>query len=266
MKITRLGHSMFRIDTVEGKVLIIDPWINGNPTCPEQYKSPEKLKEIDAILITHGHFDHTKGVKEIQDANPNAVLYGQYEQLLWMISEGATNSSFLNIGGTDSFHNVKITMVTATHTSGYREEVGKVHYAGTSAGYVITLENDFKIYISGDTGLSADMMIIRDYYKPDLVVLSVADVLTMGPDAACYAAGNLLKAKHVIPCHDYPGPNAAPSPAEMEQCLVDLPLVHKLLDRSQEFEKIMKEKHPHIKVTVLGFGESLELSEAASMK
>ncbi|MFP3123788.1 metal-dependent hydrolase [Ectobacillus funiculus] len=266
MKITRLGHSMFRIDSVEGKVLLVDPWIKGNPTCPEEYKNPEKLKEIDAILITHGHFDHTNGVKEIQDANPNAVLYGQYEQLLWMISEGATNPSFLNIGGTDIFHNIKITMVTATHTSGYREQVGKVQYAGTSSGYVITLENDYKIYISGDTGLTADMTIIRDYYKPDLVVLSVADVLTMGPDAACYAAGTLLDAKHVIPCHDYPEPTDAPSPVEMEQTLEDLPLVHKLLNRSEQFKTLMAEKHPHIKVTVLGYGESLELSEFARLK
>lgn len=264
MKITRLGHSMFRFDTAEGTVLLIDPWFDGNPTCPEEYKSPGKLKEIDAILLTHGNCHHTAGVKGIQDANPHAIVFGQYE---WMRDEGGVrNPSFLNIGGTVNFRGIKVTMVSASHTSVYQEEAGKVPCSGAGVGYVITCEDGFKIYISGNTGLSADMTIIRDYYQPDLVILSVAGILTIDPDAACYASNTLLHAKHVVPSHDYPEPSAAPNPEDMKRLLEDLPFVHQLLNRSQKFERLMKERHPHIKVSVLGFGECLDLTEIRAIR
>ena len=53
--LTWLGHAAFRIDTPGGKRIYIDPFLNGNPTCPESEKEPER---VDAIFLTHGHDDH----------------------------------------------------------------------------------------------------------------------------------------------------------------------------------------------------------------
>jgi L-ascorbate metabolism protein UlaG (beta-lactamase superfamily) len=52
---TWLGHATFSIQTPEGKHLLIDPWIAGNPACPDDRKS---FANIDIMAITHGHFDH----------------------------------------------------------------------------------------------------------------------------------------------------------------------------------------------------------------
>ena len=55
IKLTWLGHSSFRIETPAGKTIIVDPWVMGNPKCPDAEKN---VKKVDVLLCTHGHFDH----------------------------------------------------------------------------------------------------------------------------------------------------------------------------------------------------------------
>ena len=54
MELTWLGHSAFRLDAA-GKRIYIDPFLNGNPKCPEGEKTPER---VDIVAVTHGHGDH----------------------------------------------------------------------------------------------------------------------------------------------------------------------------------------------------------------
>ena len=68
IKLTWLGHATFRIETLGGKTVIIDPWIMGNPMCPEAEK---KVKKVDILLCTHGHGDHIgDAVEIIKQHNP----------------------------------------------------------------------------------------------------------------------------------------------------------------------------------------------------
>src|SRR6185503_8025895 len=55
LAITWFGHSTFLIRTPGGKRLLFDPWLQGNPACPEALKKPPK---VDLILVSHGHGDH----------------------------------------------------------------------------------------------------------------------------------------------------------------------------------------------------------------
>ncbi len=54
-KIQLLGHATFKVITPENKVIIVDPWLTGNPFIPETFK---KFGDTDLFLITHGHDDH----------------------------------------------------------------------------------------------------------------------------------------------------------------------------------------------------------------
>ena len=53
--LTWLGHATFRFDTPGGKRVYIDPFLHGNPKCPESEIEPER---VDVIAITHAHGDH----------------------------------------------------------------------------------------------------------------------------------------------------------------------------------------------------------------
>jgi HemK-like putative methylase len=70
-KITWLGHATFRITTPAGGVILIDPWVTGNPSCPEPLK---KFERIDVLLITHGHSDHFADALAL--ARANAARHG----------------------------------------------------------------------------------------------------------------------------------------------------------------------------------------------
>jgi L-ascorbate metabolism protein UlaG (beta-lactamase superfamily) len=101
---------------------------------------------------------------------------------------------------------IKITMVRAEHSSEIRHvdpatKKITMYPGGEPCGYIIELENGFKIYHAGDTGIFADMKFIGEYYRPDLALLPIGGHFTMDPADAAYAVRNLLKTKTVIPMH-----------------------------------------------------------------
>jgi L-ascorbate metabolism protein UlaG (beta-lactamase superfamily) len=124
---------------------------------------------------------------------------GIYELCGWLQKKGAQQIAPMNKGGTQKVGDLKVTMVQANHSSGI-EDGGQVIYGGDPCGYVLTFENGLKIYHAGDTNVFGDMSIIRDLYRPDLAMLPIGDLFTMGPLEAAYAC-RLLEPKAVIPMH-----------------------------------------------------------------
>mmetsp|Transcript_12899 Transcript_12899/g.12790 ORF Transcript_12899/g.12790 Transcript_12899/m.12790 type:complete len:135 (+) Transcript_12899:322-726(+) len=106
----------------------------------------------------------------------------------------------MNKGGTVDFGFVKITMVSADHSSGCMTADGLVE-GGAPAGFVIRAL-DFSIYHAGDTNVFGDMQIINDLYKPTHLLLPIGGNFTMGPEEAAFAVAKFLKhAQTVIPMH-----------------------------------------------------------------
>ena len=117
VKLTWLGHSTFRIETPGGKTINIDPWIMGNPMCPEAEK---KVKKADILLCTHGHGDHIGDTVEIVRQH-NPVVVGIYELCLWLAKKGAKQILPMNKGGTQTVGDIKVTMVHADHSCGIQD-------------------------------------------------------------------------------------------------------------------------------------------------
>ena len=210
MKITWLGHASFRIE-IEQAVLLIDPWLEGNPSFPTD-KRADAISGATHILLTHGHFDHTSEVDAIAK-DTGAVVVG-IPELCGIFSAHETVE--FNKGGTVDLGGAHVSMVHATHSS----SVGSA-YAGTEAGYMIKGE-DHMIYVSGDTDIMADMDWMGDFYNPDIGILCAGGHYTMGMEGAAYAAKRYFKFKTIIPCHYKTFPLLAQSAQPMVDALPDI--------------------------------------------
>lgn len=205
-----LGQSAMRITTVTGKVIMIDPFITANPKTPPQYKDLDKLGKIDLILVTHGHGDHLGDAPALAKKH-NVAMWGPAGLNQALITLGILPpalSQRFGKGGTITplGPDIKITATHAEHSSELlwtnpATKKAESHIGGEPVGFIIELENGFKIYHMGDTGLFGDMKLIGDYYKPDLVMIPIGGHFVMDPKDAAKATNEFLKPKYAIPMH-----------------------------------------------------------------
>jgi L-ascorbate metabolism protein UlaG (beta-lactamase superfamily) len=214
-----LGQATFKITTPGGKVIVTDPFLSGNPKTPAEYKDLAKLGKVDLILISHGHGDHvgtlgrTDGGSDAADLAKltGAKVYGPAGLIQTMIELGwVTAEQGVRFGKGGKVQplgpQITITQVRAEHSSEVTvtdpaTKKSTTHPGGEPAGFIIQMENGFKIYHMGDTGLFGDMKLIADYYKPDLVLMPIGGHFVMDPLDAAYATKEWLKPKFVIPMH-----------------------------------------------------------------
>lgn len=192
MRISYHGHSVVQIQT-NGKTIIIDPFIKGNPL------TDLKVEDVraDVIILSHGHNDHVGDTVEL--AKRNHALVVANADLGTFLSWQGVNTHEMNIGGSYqfAFGNVKFTQ--AFHGSGFVTQNKEMIYCGMPAG-ILFMNEGKTIYHAGDTGLFSDMKLIGERHPIDIAFLPIGDNFTMGPEDAAYAA-KLLNAKMVVPMH-----------------------------------------------------------------
>lgn len=196
-KITWFGHSTFMLETAGGTRVMLDPWLTGNPATPDGMADPGA---IDVILLSHGHTDHTADVVRLAgEKHPKAVV-AMVELGDYLSSQGVENTVGINKGGSTEVAGIRVTMTNAVHSSSLPGDNGQIVYTGEPAGYVIRLEDGYRIYFAGDTAVFSDMALIGELYRPDLAMLPIGDFFTMGPLEAAKAV-ELLGVKRVLGMH-----------------------------------------------------------------
>jgi L-ascorbate metabolism protein UlaG (beta-lactamase superfamily) len=146
-----------------------------------------------------------------------------HELSLWLartLPGGNDATIGMNKGGTVEVAGLKVTMVHADHSAGDWNGGGETTlYLGEPAGFVVELENGFRLYHAGDTNVFGDMALIRELYQPDIALLPIGGLFTMGPREAALAIG-LLGVHHVMPIHYGTFPALAGTPEQLRAELV----------------------------------------------
>ncbi len=209
--LTWLGHASFRLDTPGGKRIYVDPWLEGNPKCPDGEQEPER---VDVIALTHGHGDHVGQTVELSKKHSPEAVVAMVELKGWLQKQGAKVDDLpgSNKGGTVQASGCKFTLTNAFHSSASDDG----DYLGEAAGLVIELEDGKKVYFAGDTCVFGDMQLIGRIYSPDIAVLPIGDHFTMGPKEASVAL-ELLGTKRCVPCHFGTFPLLTGTPQELQE-------------------------------------------------
>ncbi len=193
MEITWLGHSAVKIKG--SKTIYVDPFLSGNPKASV---AAGGIKDADVVIVTHYHGDHVGDAFEICKRT-GATLVAIYEVAVEAQAKGCKTEE-MNVGGTVEANGVKVHMVPAVHSA----------EKGDPAGVVIELDGK-KIYHAGDTGLTYDLKLIGEFFRPDLSFIPIGDRYTMGVPSAVKAV-EFVQTKRVIPIHydTFPGVSADP--------------------------------------------------------
>jgi len=189
MKLRFFSHSAFQITTGNGIKILIDPFLDGNPT------SPVKSDEINAeyIILSHAHGDHLGDTFKIAGRDKSLIIC--VNELANYCIEKGFKAHNMSIGGEHKFDFGRVKFTIAHHGS----QTPDGQYAGEPAGILLFIEGKC-IYHTGDTALFYDMKLIGEMNKVDYMLLPIGDNYTMGITDAVKAV-ELVNPETAIPMH-----------------------------------------------------------------
>ena len=205
MKLKYFSHSAFQITTDAGKKILIDPFLDNNPT------SPVKSKDVSAdfIILTHAHGDHIGDAFSIAK-RCNSLFICVNELANYCAAQGFKAHN-MHIGGSYNFDFGKVKFTIAHHGSMTPDN----QYAGSPSGVVVSIDGQ-NIYHTGDTGLFYDMKLIGEMTPIDFMLLPIGDNFTMGIIDAVKAV-ELVNPKVAVPMHYNTFPVISADPNEFKK-------------------------------------------------
>src|SRR5256886_8332147 len=193
-QLTWYGQSAFKIVTPSGKVLLVDPWLS-NPVFENAKEEIAALKDVDLILITHGHSDHVGDAVDI-GKKTGAKLVATFDLADAMVkhlgypAEQAQVDTVGHFGGELTLLDgeVKVAFVRAHHGSGVAaDDRHGLRYGGAAGGFVITLRCGPADYHTGHTDLFSAMALLSGFHEIYAMLGSIREPYTNGPALAAEA-------------------------------------------------------------------------------
>ncbi len=183
MNITWIGHSALKLEG--SKIVYIDPFLSGNPKASMGLANVDKA---DVVVVTHDHGDHLGDGYAI--CQKTGAVFVSFFEIAEAAAKKGLKVEMMNVGGTVVVDGVSISMVPAFHTGGL---------GGTATGVVVEMDCQ-KVYHAGDTGLTMEMKLIGEMYRPDIGFLPIDGRFNMTPRLAAKAV-ELLALPKVVPFH-----------------------------------------------------------------
>ena len=235
VEMTFYGNQHFKFVTPAGKVILLNPWVKGNPDWPKDMKL-EDVKKVDAIFVSGGHGDDMGNADEIAKQSGATIitpaeLGGYFQQA----GVPAAQIFFSSAGGQGTIAGVKYQIVHTFHGTGYNVPNNPLRqYGGINSGYILTFENGLRVYSAASSPLTMEFQLFGSRYKPHVAILAIGGRFQMHPDDAAYAAKLLMtenpNLKTLVPQHhriNAPspgGPGANPEAFEAEVKKLGLPM------------------------------------------
>ncbi len=189
MKLKYFSHSAFQLTSKSGKRILIDPFLDGNPT------STVKASDVNAdyIILTHAHGDHIGDAFSIAERCDSTFIC--VNELANYCADKGFKAHNMHIGGGHDFEFGRVKFTIAHHGSMTPDN----QYAGSPSGVVLSIDG-INLYHTGDTGLFYDMKLIGEMTALDYMLLPIGDNFTMGITDAVKAV-ELANPKYAIPMH-----------------------------------------------------------------
>ncbi len=224
MKLKYFSHSSFQVTADNGKVILIDPFLDDNPT------SPIKSKEVSAdfIILTHAHGDHFADAFKI--AEKCKPLFICVFELANYVQNKGFDAHPMHIGGGRNFDFGHVKLTIAHHGS----ETPDGKYAGQACGIILTIDGK-TLYHAGDTGIFYDMKLIGEMTKLDYMLAPIGDNFTMGITDAVKAV-ELANPTTAIPMHYNTWPPIEADPYEFQEKVEALGKKSIVMEYGQEIE------------------------------
>ena len=205
-KFTFFGGMAMLVERSDGFRILLDPYLSGNPATRTK---PSELYGVDLILVTHAAFDHFGDTVELMQHSGAKLMCGS--EVFGMVRRAADIDPARHIGtiyGDERrFGETVVRTVQAWHGSGV--SIGEHRFSYYPYGFIVQLERGVTYYHTGDTYLFSDMKMIRELYKPNVMVAGISKIsepypCEMNAREAAQMVG-WIGPDVVVPCHYAPG-------------------------------------------------------------
>lgn len=213
VKIRFLGTAAFEIVTMDGKRILIDPFLDENPVSPYRVSD---LEHLDLLLVTHAAYDHLGDTEAIMKKFPELPLLCSADVRGYLMYKGISGQRLHASpwGMVVEYEGVRVRPVYSRHWSYIQTEGGR-SFSSVPLGFIIDVGDDKSVYHSGDTALFGDMKLYGDLYKPTVGLINVgvpedhcgedhgiSEYITGEMDAVEAAmAAKWWGFRYAIPCH-----------------------------------------------------------------
>ena len=137
----------------EGHALIIDPSASAASILR---RLREDACTLDAILLTHGHFDHIMSIDTLRDACPDVKVYVHKDDAP-MLTDGEKNAFSLFFGQDRAWREADVLLSDGQEIPLGSSSLRVLHTPGHSPGSVCYLCKEAGVIFTGDTLFAASI-------------------------------------------------------------------------------------------------------------